>query len=89
MMIPAPASQMTLPGLRSKVGKTLYFYPLKDSRGTIQLVVSSDVDAEVFERMRSIPVESTVLIQGTVSERPAKQKRPVSFSTNFISFIAI
>lgn len=63
-----------LPG--RKVGKTLYFYPLKDPHGTLQLVVPSTVGAETFELMRNIPVESTVVVEGVVSERPPKQKRP-------------
>ncbi|EKM59710.1 uncharacterized protein PHACADRAFT_250385 [Phanerochaete carnosa HHB-10118-sp] len=63
-----------LPG--RKVGKALYFYPLKDPHGTIQLAVSSAVGGgETLELMRSIPVESTVIIEGVVSERPPKQKR--------------
>lgn len=63
-----------LPG--RKVGKELYFFPLKDSHGTVQLVVPSEVGKETLELISSVPVESTVLVQGTVSERPSKQKRP-------------
>ncbi|KAI0699409.1 hypothetical protein BC835DRAFT_1405134 [Cytidiella melzeri] len=63
-----------LPG--RKVGKAFYFFPLRDSYGTLQLVVQSDADSEMLALMRDIPVESTVLVQGTVHERPSHQKRP-------------
>ncbi|GJE84606.1 aspartyl-tRNA synthetase [Phanerochaete sordida] len=63
-----------LPG--RKVGKGFYFYPLKDPHGTVQLVVPATVGAETLELMRNIPVESTVLVEGLVSERPQNQKRP-------------
>lgn len=64
----------------SKVGKGFYFFPLKDSYGTVQLVVPSDADPEMLALMRDIPLESTVLVEGTVHERPATQKRSVSTS---------
>ena len=44
----------------------------------MQLVAPSKVGPETLEFMASVPVESTVLVEGTVSERPTNQKRPVS-----------
>ncbi|KAJ3534202.1 hypothetical protein NM688_g7172 [Phlebia brevispora] len=63
-----------LPG--RKVGKGFYFFPLKDSYGTIQLVLSGGVSPGTLDLMRDTPAESTVLVEGIVNERPANQKRP-------------
>ncbi|KAI0347317.1 hypothetical protein BDW22DRAFT_1387456 [Trametopsis cervina] len=63
-----------LPG--RKVGKGFYFFPLKDSYGTVQLVVQSDADPDMLALMRDVPVESTVVVEGVVHERPSNQKRP-------------
>ena len=62
---------------RSKGGKGLDFFPLKDSYGTLQLVVSDGVTDQTQALMRDIPAESTVLVEGTVVERPPNQKRAV------------
>ena len=62
---------------RSKAGKSIYFFPLRDAYGTVQLVVSDGVSDETLALMRDTPGESTVLIEGVVIERPPNQKRPV------------
>lgn len=52
------------------------FYPLKDSYGTTQLIVNHDVtELSAFDQL---PLESAVLIQGTVLLRPPTARRPVS-----------
>lgn len=56
----------------------MWFYPLKDSSATVQLVVPPEAGPDTLELMQNIPVESTVLIEGIVSERPSNQKRSVS-----------
>jgi len=49
------------------------FYPLKDSYGTTQLIVNHDAG---LSALSSLPVESTVLIEGTVLLRPLTARRP-------------
>jgi aspartyl-tRNA synthetase len=51
------------------------FFPLKDSYGTTQLIV--DHSDEGRPALADVPVESTVLIQGTVCMRPENARRPV------------
>ncbi|KAF7331803.1 AA-TRNA-LIGASE-II domain-containing protein [Mycena kentingensis (nom. inval.)] len=53
-----------------KGGKHLSFYPLRDSSGTTQLV------ADNLPSLADVPVESTVLVQGTVVARPPAARRP-------------
>ncbi|KAH9077449.1 tRNA synthetases class II-domain-containing protein [Lactarius deliciosus] len=62
------------------------FFPLRDSYGTTQLVVHSphfppsdpkDKQHNLVTELARVPVESTVLVQGTVRKRPDKQRRPV------------
>ncbi|KAJ7774320.1 tRNA synthetases class II-domain-containing protein [Mycena maculata] len=55
-----------------KGGKELSFFPLKDSLGTTQLVVNHPEVPSLSE----VPVESAVLIEGTVLGRPPAAKRP-------------
>ncbi|KIJ56536.1 hypothetical protein M422DRAFT_238161 [Sphaerobolus stellatus SS14] len=57
------------------------FFTLKDSHGAIQLVVSSKQPGDVLESMRSIQPQSSVLIEGKVSERPAPSRRETSTGT--------
>jgi aspartyl-tRNA synthetase len=52
------------------------FYPLKDSYGTTQLIVNHD--ASDLSALAKLPVESAVLIEGTVLLRPLTARRPVS-----------
>ncbi|KAJ7283865.1 hypothetical protein C8J57DRAFT_1677364 [Mycena rebaudengoi] len=59
-----------------KGGKLLSFFPLKDSLGTTQLVVNHPQPADNRPSLSDVPVESTVLIEGTVLPRPAAAKRP-------------
>ncbi|KAF7352982.1 AA-TRNA-LIGASE-II domain-containing protein [Mycena venus] len=63
-----------LPG--RKGGKLLSFFPLKDSLGTIQLVVNHPEVAGNQPSLSDVPVESTVLIEGTVLTRPPTARRP-------------
>ncbi|KAF7313620.1 AA-TRNA-LIGASE-II domain-containing protein [Mycena chlorophos] len=53
-----------------KGGKHLSFFPLRDSRGTTQLVANNQPS------LSAVPVESTVLVQGTVVARPPNARRP-------------
>ncbi|KAJ7068069.1 tRNA synthetases class II-domain-containing protein [Mycena amicta] len=53
-----------------KGGKNLSFFPLRDSLGTTQLVVNNQPS------LSDVPVESTVLVQGTVAARPPAARRP-------------
>jgi aspartyl-tRNA synthetase len=50
------------------------FYPLKDSHGTTQLTANHDVTSALAE----VPVESTLIVEGTVLLRPSTARRPVS-----------
>ncbi|KAJ6599291.1 hypothetical protein DFH09DRAFT_1243695 [Mycena vulgaris] len=59
-----------------KGGKLLSFFPLKDSLGTTQLVVNHPEVALNQPSLSDVPVESTVLIEGTVLSRPPAAKRP-------------
>ncbi|KAF8528865.1 tRNA synthetases class II-domain-containing protein [Hysterangium stoloniferum] len=61
-----------------KVSKLLSFYTLKDSSGSAQLMVSGKQNDNILEFMRTIPPESSVLIEGEVKERPPSAKRSVS-----------
>ncbi|KAJ7781480.1 tRNA synthetases class II-domain-containing protein [Mycena metata] len=58
-----------------KGGKLLSFFPLKDSLGTTQLVVNHPEDAPNQPSLADVPVESSVLIEGTVLARPPSAKR--------------
>ncbi|KAL6306676.1 hypothetical protein BKA93DRAFT_816243 [Sparassis latifolia] len=58
-----------------KLNKTLSFFSIKDSYGSTQLVVSANAGEYVLQTMRDIPVESTVLVEGTVRMRPQGQRR--------------
>ncbi|KAJ7179338.1 hypothetical protein C8R46DRAFT_1211911 [Mycena filopes] len=58
-----------------KGGKLLSFFPLKDSLGTTQLVVNHPEDAPNQPSLSDVPVESSVLIEGTVLARPPSAKR--------------
>ncbi|KAF6762753.1 aspartyl-tRNA synthetase [Ephemerocybe angulata] len=71
-------AQVTLAGwlLPERKGKTVSFFPLKDSHGTTQLVVNHADAPEAAAALSSLPPESTVLIQGTVALRPQTARRP-------------
>lgn len=58
------------------------FFPLKDSYGTTQLIVdhSEERRPNLAPALADVPVESTVLIQGTVLMRPENARRPVCVS---------
>ncbi|KAG6890943.1 hypothetical protein C0995_000900 [Termitomyces sp. Mi166 len=57
-------------------GKRVSFYPLKDSYGTTQLIVDHSEDAPDLSALANTPVESAVLIEGTVLLRPPNARRP-------------
>jgi hypothetical protein len=59
-------------------GKRVSFFPLKDSHGTTQLIASP----QAFSDLANVPLESSVLIQGTVLPRPQGARREV-FSSFF------
>ncbi|KAJ7507537.1 tRNA synthetases class II-domain-containing protein [Mycena galericulata] len=59
-----------------KGGKLLSFFPLKDSLGTTQLIVNHPEVAGNQPSLSEVPVESAVLIEGTVLARPPAAKRP-------------
>lgn len=61
-----------------KVSNKLSFFGIRDSRGITQLVVDSRACGwGVLAAMRAVPEESTVLIEGSVRQRPAAQRRDV------------
>ncbi|KAI0637856.1 hypothetical protein C8Q77DRAFT_394845 [Trametes polyzona] len=63
---------------KGKVSKKLSFFGIRDSHGTTQLVVDSRTcGPDVLAAMREVPEESTVLVEGTVRERPEAQRRNV------------
>ena len=54
------------------------FFPLKDSYGTTQLIVDHSEGPPNFALpLADVPVESAVLIEGTVLMRPGNARRPV------------
>lgn len=55
------------------------FFPLKDSFGTVQLIVNnSEQTREDLAALSKVPTESSVLVQGQVLLRPPSARRPVS-----------
>ncbi|KAJ4472263.1 hypothetical protein J3R30DRAFT_3380036 [Lentinula aciculospora] len=63
--------------LPERKGKLVSFFPLKDSFGTVQLVVNnSDLTREVLAPLSKLPVESSVLVEGQVLLRPPSARRP-------------
>ncbi|KAG5730000.1 Aspartyl-tRNA synthetase [Termitomyces sp. T112] len=62
--------------LPERKGKRMSFYPLKDSYGTTQLIVDHSEGAPDLSALAKIPVESSVLIEGTVLLRPPNARRP-------------
>ncbi|TFK76130.1 hypothetical protein BDN72DRAFT_810172 [Pluteus cervinus] len=59
--------------LPARKGKLVSFLPLKDSSGTTQLIVNH---THGHSLLTDVPVESNVLIEGTVSLRPQGARRP-------------
>ncbi|KAH9951809.1 tRNA synthetases class II-domain-containing protein [Amylocystis lapponica] len=59
-----------------KVNKRLSFFSIRDSYGSTQLVVPASQINDVLARMRELPTESTVLVEGVVKVRPESQRRP-------------
>lgn len=63
----------------SKISNALSFFPIKDASGTTQLVVRRNKhNTAEPPSLSHVPVESSVLITGRVSERPEKDRRQVS-----------
>jgi hypothetical protein len=65
---------------RRKIFKSMSFFPLMDSYGTIQLVVTRKTcqsDSDPLSELSDVPTESAVLIQGHVRLRPANSMRRV------------
>ncbi|KAI0316719.1 hypothetical protein OF83DRAFT_223481 [Amylostereum chailletii] len=58
-----------------KASKSLSFIPLKDARGTTQLVLDRKRSPDLPD-LSSVPVESVVLVRGHVRLRPDSQRRP-------------
>lgn len=65
------------PPKSSKISNALSFFPIKDASGTAQLVVRRNKHDAQLASLSHVPLESSVLIQGRVSERPEKDRRPV------------
>ncbi|KAG9317238.1 tRNA synthetases class II-domain-containing protein [Chiua virens] len=59
-----------------KISNVLSFFPIKDASGTTQLVVRRNPDNHDLAALSRVPLESSVLIHGRVSERPNKDRRP-------------
>lgn len=75
----APANDLAK---SSKISNVLSFFPIKDAAGTTQLVVRRNLhDRPDLPSLSGVPVESSVLIHGRVSERPKKDRRSVSSSS--------
>ncbi|KAJ9091071.1 hypothetical protein QFC20_007746 [Naganishia adeliensis] len=58
---------------KRKANASLWFFTLRDSFGTVQLVVNAKDAPSVAgeaERLMGVPLESVVQVQGTVKERP-------------------
>ncbi|KAJ3762893.1 hypothetical protein EV360DRAFT_92159 [Lentinula raphanica] len=65
--------------LPERKGKLVSFFPLKDSFGTVQLIVnSSDRTREDLAALSEVPTESSVLVEGRVLLRPPSARRPMS-----------
>ncbi|KAK2466515.1 hypothetical protein APHAL10511_002157 [Amanita phalloides] len=72
-------SRVVLAGwlLPERKGKHMSFFPLKDSYGTTQLIVGHlEGRPDLAAALSDVPVESTVLIEGTVLLRPENARRP-------------
>ncbi|KIY67356.1 aspartyl-tRNA synthetase [Cylindrobasidium torrendii FP15055 ss-10] len=69
-------SRVVLSGwlLNKRKGKQVSFFPMKDSTGTIQLVVDN-ANESLSSSIASLPVESVVSIEGRVLLRPAEAQR--------------
>ncbi|KAF8592540.1 hypothetical protein K439DRAFT_1643638 [Ramaria rubella] len=62
-----------------KVSKSLSFFTLKDSSGSTQLVVTDkQSEVNILESMRGIVHESSVLVEGIVTQRPLSAQRSAS-----------
>lgn len=72
--LPLPTCHCQLITLSPSKGKRVSFFPLKDSHGTTQLILS---DPQGFSDLANVPLESSVLVQGTVLPRPQEAKRQV------------
>ncbi|KAJ3790576.1 tRNA synthetases class II-domain-containing protein [Lentinula aff. detonsa] len=65
--------------LPERKGKLVSFFPLKDSFGTVQLIVNnSDGTREDLAALSKVPTESSVLVEGQVLLRPPSARRPSS-----------
>ncbi|KAJ3803117.1 hypothetical protein GGU11DRAFT_740080 [Lentinula aff. detonsa] len=65
--------------LPERKGKLVSFFPLKDSFGTVQLIVNnSDGTREDLAALSKVPTESSVLVEGQVVLRPPSARRPSS-----------
>ncbi|KAF8826536.1 hypothetical protein HHX47_DHR5000288 [Lentinula edodes] len=63
--------------LPERKGKLVSFFPLKDSFGTVQLIVNnSEQTREDLAALSKVPTESSVLVQGQVLLRPPSARRP-------------
>lgn len=61
------------------------FFPLKDSSGTVQLIVNHSEEAcEDLPALSNVPVESSVLVEGQVLLRPLSARRPVSLVVDHV-----
>ena len=68
-------TSISLAHISSRKGKSMSFFHLKDSYGMTQLIVNHSPSSP---RLSQVPVESVVLIEGLVTLRPPKARKPVS-----------
>ncbi|KAE9399020.1 hypothetical protein BT96DRAFT_965777 [Gymnopus androsaceus JB14] len=62
--------------LPERKGKLVSFFPLKDSSGTVQLIVNHSEEAcEDLPALSNVTVESSVLVEGKVLLRPLNARR--------------
>ncbi|KDQ64820.1 hypothetical protein JAAARDRAFT_145968 [Jaapia argillacea MUCL 33604] len=61
-----------------QASKNVVFFPIRDSTGTTQLLAirARDGAKDVVSGLSDVPPESTVVIEGEVTLRPAKSQRP-------------
>lgn len=63
--------------LSGRKGRLASFFPLKDSYGTTQLIVNHSQGFAELSALADVPIESSVLIEGTVLLRPQEARRKV------------
>jgi aspartyl-tRNA synthetase len=79
MALLAAVGLSTLPGISgplkeiSRASENLHFFTLRDSSSSVQLVCR---DGKLSEQLMSFPLESVILVEGSVKGRKQKVKAP-------------